>query len=214
MTKNNLSPELLEFYNKTKHLILNRLEDFTHIPSENYFYEFCYCICTPQSKARNALIIQNVLQEADFYKTPFDTTELLRQKENYVRFHNVKSARLLESRSYFKNILDLILNFKQKHSEDSFILRDEIVNQVNGFGMKESSHFLRNIGFRNLAILDRHILHHLEQLEVIPLGTKITNNKKYREIENLFKEYSEEIQIPMDELDLLFWSFQTGEILK
>jgi thermostable 8-oxoguanine DNA glycosylase len=33
-------------------------------------------------------------------------------------------------------------------------------------------------------------------------------------IEEKFRRFAGEIDIPMDELDLLFWSRETGEILK
>ena len=85
---------------------------------------------------------------------------------------------------------------------------------IRGIGLKESSHFLRNIGYRNLAILDRHILKHLNSCGVIEKTIKISNEKQYFEIEKKFRLFSELINIPMDELDLLFWSMETGEILK
>jgi len=41
----------------------------------------------------------------------------------------------------------------------------------------------------------------------------LTRNK-YLEIEDKFKDFAEKIKIPMDHLDLLFWSMETGEIFK
>ena len=38
--------------------------------------------------------------------------------------------------------------------------------------------------------------------------------KKYKEIEDKMREFSKKIKIPMDYLDLLFWSNETGEIFK
>jgi len=81
--------------------------------------------------------------------------------------------------------------------------------------MKEATHFLRNIGLgKDLAILDRHILKNLNYYGVINELPKTLTKKKYLEIEDKMKKFSEEIKIPIDELDLLFWSEETGKIFK
>ena len=89
-------------------------------------------------------------------------------------------------------------------------------NFVGGFGgvCLHNSHFLRNIGHRNLAILDRHILKNLHKLNVINEIPATLTPKKYFEIENKFIEFSNKVNISMDELDLLFWSQETGEVFK
>jgi len=84
---------------------------------------------------------------------------------------------------------------------------------VPGFGLKESSHFLRNIGFRGYGILDRHVFKHLLKLKVIGRMPKSLTEKRYYSIEKKWKKYSESVGISIDELDLLFWSMETGEIL-
>jgi thermostable 8-oxoguanine DNA glycosylase len=38
--------------------------------------------------------------------------------------------------------------------------------------------------------------------------------RQYKVIERRFRKFAGEIGISMDELDLLFWSRETGEILK
>jgi len=44
--------------------------------------------------------------------------------------------------------------------------------------------------------------------------TRADIKKKYFEIEEKFKKFSDRVKIPMDHLDLLFWSIETGEIFK
>ena len=48
-------------------------------------------------------------------------------------------------------------------------LRNFIAENVKGYGLKEASHFLRNIGKSDnqIAILDRHILRNLKALDII-----------------------------------------------
>ena len=81
--------------------------------------------------------------------------------------------------------------------------------------MKEASHFIRNIGLgKELAILDRHILRNLLKFEVISNIPRTLGKKTYLHIESKMKEFSNKIDIPMSDLDLLFWSEETGEIFK
>lgn len=203
-------PEFLsEKYDKLKYDIKLRLEEFEKIKPEKYFYELCFCICTPQSKAENALIVQNKLEELDFLNNEFDPTSILFNKSNYIRFHNQKSKRLLLLKKQYYKIFE-ILDSDLNDTEKRLWLR----KNINGFGLKESAHFLRNIGYKNLGILDRHILKHLHYCGLFDDIPKITNDKMYNEIEKQFFNYAASINIPMDELDLLFWSYETGKIIK
>jgi N-glycosylase/DNA lyase len=85
---------------------------------------------------------------------------------------------------------------------------------VKGLGYKEASHFLRNIGFKGYAILDKHIVNMLFELGVLPTNDKPANRKRYLEIEDKLRDFSKDIGIDMDELDLALWSYKTGVILK
>ncbi|MBQ3437698.1 MAG: DNA lyase, partial [Fusobacterium sp.] len=62
--------------------------------------------------------------------------------------------------------------------------------------------------------LDRHILKNLQKLEVIKEIPKTLSPKLYLEIEEKMKKYCEFIKIPMDEIDLLLWYKEAGEIFK
>lgn len=198
-----------EKYIFLKNKIRKRLLEFSQVPETDYFYELCFCICTPQSKAKNAIQVVEKLKQSDFLNNPFNPIDILADRQHYIRFHNQKAIRLLKAVDDFPKVKK-ILNLKVSASEK----RNGIKEIINGFGYKESSHFLRNIGYRNLAILDRHILKHLVICKVVQEIPKINSAKLYFQIEKKFLDFSEKVQIPIDELDLLFWSYETGEILK
>lgn len=204
-----IAPNILEYYKANQARIMSRLVDFKNVSPQDYFYEFCYCICTPQSRATNAMKVQNELMRVDFLHKPIDPVPILRNPENYIRFHNTKAQRLLEAREYFPEILNIL-----KKSETPFKSRNEIKKIAKGFGMKESSHFLRNIGYNGLAILDRHILKHLVQCGLYNEIPKVNPDAKYIEVEQKMMNYADSIGIPLDELDIVFWSYESGEILK
>lgn len=201
--------QLRVLYASQQGAIQARLKEFAAVPTSGYFYEMLYCLLTPQSSAVNAAKVIDQLRVLKFQEAPIDPEPILRQKECYIRFHKTKSKHLLAARDARTTILQHMSN-----GNSSSELREWLVKNVKGLGWKEASHVLRNIGHRNLAILDRHILKNLVRVGVLRQLPKSLTPKRYKLIENKFRKFSEQIGISMDELDLLFWSMETGEILK
>lgn len=204
-----LSTELIHKYSTIKKSIEKRLEEFAAIPKDKYFYELCFCFCTPQSKASSALIVQKELEKLDFRNNDFDPVDILYKKENYIRFHRQKSNRLIDMKLKFSEV-ESILN----SNLDNYTKRNWLAENLKGIGYKEASHFMRNIGYRNLAILDRHILKHLVSSSLYHEIPNISTKQRYLDVEQRFLEFANYINIPIDHLDLLFWSEEAGEILK
>jgi N-glycosylase/DNA lyase len=186
-----------------------RLADFAAVPPSEYFLELAYCLLTPQSSAVNAGKAVDILREGRFLDEGFDPAPVLGNKEHYIRFHRTKAARLLEARDRFASIAARLAV-----GGPSPEMREWLVENVTGLGWKEASHFLRNIGHRELAILDRHILKNLVAAGALRAVPKALTRKRYLAIEKNFAAYARKAGIPMDELDLLFWSLETGQILK
>ena len=85
---------------------------------------------------------------------------------------------------------------------------------IKGLGYKEASHYLRNVGFRGYAILDKHILRSLAELGVVESPEPPPTRARYLETEERLREFARSVRIDFDELDLVLWSMKTGEILK
>ena len=79
--------------------------------------------------------------------------------------------------------------------------------------MKEASHFLRNVGYFDLAIIDKHIINLLVAENLIE-RPKSLSAKKYVEIENILRDLARETGTTLGELDLYLWYEQTGKVLK
>jgi N-glycosylase/DNA lyase len=92
--------------------------------------------------------------------------------------------------------------------------REWLVENVDGMSWKEASHYLRNIGYRNLAILDRHTLKHLVRCGVFDDVPNIAGKSRYLAAGEGFKTFAAWVGVPMDELDLFFWASEAGLILK
>ncbi len=202
--------QLRELHATKRDAIRQRLSEFSEIAPSQYFYELIYCLMTPQTSAENAERVVQELRRLSFQSQPIDPEPILRYKRNYIRFHRTKSRHLLWLKEEFARVLEALAAARSPVE-----LREWLVEHVKGLGYKEATHFLRNIG-RNggLAILDRHILRNLQRYGAIRSLPKSLSRKRYLLIEGRFKMFSEQIDIPVDELDLLFWSMETGEIRK
>lgn len=202
--------EMICTYKKKQSAIKNRLQEFSHISPSEYFYEILYCLLTPQSSAIHAEKAVASLRTAEFDTRAINPEPFLRQKENYIRFHKTKARYLIQLKKQFPYVAAKLM--EQLPSPD---LREWLVTNVKGMGYKEATHFLRNIGRNDyLAILDRHILRTLRRLGVIRTIPNYLSRKRYLSIESRFAKFAGIVGIPLDELDLLFWSLETGEIRK
>jgi N-glycosylase/DNA lyase len=190
--------------------IRRRLRDFRRVDPSEYFYELVYCLLTPQTSAENAGRVVDKLRELSFHALPVDPEPILRNRSAYIRFHRTKSNHLLKLKEEYPIILRSITP-----DIPPFELREWLVKNVSGLGYKEATHFLRNVGRSGgLAILDRHILRNLKRLGATRSLPKTLSRKKYLSIEQQFMRFAGRFGIALDELDLLFWSMETGIIRK
>lgn len=206
---NNSIASLISEYKKKRRLIKSRLKDFKDRykgADKDIFSELCFCILTPQSNARYCDRAIRELKKTDllFKGKSSSIKSILKGK---ARFHNKKADYIINARKCFdRNIFD---------SKNVLEIRDSLVKNIKGFGYKEASHFLRNVGMgRNIAILDRHILKNLKRCGAIKKIPSSISAKGYLDMEARARQFAKKIKIPLEELDLLFWSHETGEIFK
>jgi N-glycosylase/DNA lyase len=209
--------ELKNSYEKKKLEIKKRLEDFKKVwekSDEDVFIELCFCLLTPQSKARAAdRAIRSLLEKNILFSG--NKEQILKELiDSGVRFPENKAKYIVEARELFtRNGKIDIKNKLGKGTADA--KREWLVENVKGLGYKEASHFLRNTGLGfELAILDRHIMKNLMKYGVIDEIPECLSRKCYLFFEEKMKKFSKQVNIPMADLDLLFWSEETGEIFK
>lgn len=211
----NIIKELISEYGKRRALIKKRLGEFKQLhksKDEDIFQELCFCILTPQSKATVCdKAIRDLKNSGLLLK---GSKRAVRNKLRGVRFPNNKAAYLVCARKSFQDGKKIDMK-NRIDTNDTFSTREWLVQNVKGLGYKEASHFLRNIGLgKDMAILDTHILKNLKRYGVINDIPKTLTKKAYIDIENRMMAFSEKAKIPMDEMDLLFWSKETGFIFK
>ena len=188
-----------------------RVKEFNELGMKNsneIFKELCFCLMTANFSAEGGIRIQKDVNEG-LLVLPED---LLASKLKALghRFPNMRAKFIVASRKVKDNIKEKLQEFN--NDEDR---RQWLVDNVKGLGYKEASHFLRNIGYSNVAIIDFHIIDLLVKHNLVEQPkNKSLNGKKYAEIENTLKEISNKAGINLGELDLYLWYMETGKVLK
>lgn len=175
--------------------------------------ELVFCIFTANASARMGLrsveAVKKILAEGT-------QTDLSRILTGVHRFPNARAAYIVATREFLQSDCGLRLRERLEGFSDPLERRDWLAKtkQIKGLGYKEASHFLRNIGYRGYAILDKHILNCLAELGEIEDPKPPSNRTRYLATEAVLKRFAAQIEIDFDELDLVLWSIKTGEILK
>jgi N-glycosylase/DNA lyase len=132
------------------------------------------------------------------------------------RYPNARAGYIVASREFLQEHCGMRLREKLESFEDDLERRDWLVKEtgIKGLGYKEASHYLRNIGFKGYAILDKHVLRSMAELKIIDDPKPPNNRSRYLTYEQFLKKFAERLKIDFDEMDLVLWSMKTGEILK
>lgn len=209
--------KLKNSYCKKRQEIEARLKEFKYLyikgSEEELFAELCFCILTPQSRAKSCWSAISELGKSKLL-TAGNTIEIAKKLKKFgVRFHNKKAKYIVDAYTFFSKRGNLSIRGTLKNSAEKD-LRKFLVENINGIGYKEASHFLRNIGLgENYAILDRHILKNLRYFCTLKDKKPLTKTR-YLAIEKIMKKFAEKIGVPLSHLDLLLWSEETNEIFK
>ena len=181
-----------------KKIIDARIKQFK-APKSNreLFSELCFCLLTANFQAEKCIEIQSKLNSKFLTLSQSKLAQELRKFGH--RFPNTRAKYICEARKYKSSL-------KGKS-------RDWLVKNIKGLGYKEASHFLRNVGHLNYAIIDFHILNLLARYKVIQCPKNLTP-KKYLQIENKLREIANKTNLSLGELDLYLWHLETGKVLK
>jgi len=192
-----------------KRMVEVRINEFKNTgrkSNNEIFKELCFCILTANYQAERAVKIQENIGNG-FLTLP--KSQLRKKlKELGHRYPNTRAKYIMEARKH-KDSLKRIL---KSHADENG-LRDWLLKNVKGLGYKEASHFLRNIGFENFAIVDFHIIDVLAKRGLIKRPKTLTKGK-YMEIEELLKKIAKKLGMNLAELDLYLWYKETGKVLK
>ncbi len=191
-------------------IIRIRVQEFKQLHQKGndyWFSELCFCILTANSSAILGVNIQKQITPDGFKTLSLEQlTNRLTQLGH--RFSNRRAEFIVNAR-IVGEIKEIVTGFA-----DSRNARDWLVKNVKGLGLKEASHFLRNVGYFDLAILDRHIQRIMLEYGMIKTLPKSMTKRNYLAMEEKLRTLAEELDLPIGILDLYLWYMKTGKVLK
>jgi N-glycosylase/DNA lyase len=198
---------------KVRKLVNTRIKEFKKIGKKSnnneIFKELCFCILTANFNAERSIKIQKEIEDGFLTLSELQLEKKL--KDLGYRYPN-RAKYIVEARKYENSLKDIIIRSLGNNEENN--LREWLVKNIKGIGYKESSHFLRNIGYENFAIIDFHIIDILTKNKIIEKPKTPLTKKRYLEIEALLRKIAEKLNLSLGELDLYLWYIETGRILK
>lgn len=192
---------------KTRKLADSRIKEFQKLGKSSgnkLFEDLCFCLLTANYNAEGGIRIQEALGEK-FCTLPENELALELKRLGH-RYPNARAGYISGARKH----IPLLKSLLSKSGPEA---REWLVKNVDGLGWKESSHFLRNVGFQDLAIIDFHIVDLLVREGLIE-RPKVLTKKHYLDIEGLLGKMAEKAGLSLGELDLYLWYLETGKMLK
>jgi N-glycosylase/DNA lyase len=189
-----------------------RLEEFKLLGTlgeDEWFSELCFCLLTANTSALKGIEVQTRMGDG-FAILPKKELAAALRKFGY-RFFNKRAEYIVEARKHAKGLKSRIRKLAKKDTRKA---REWLVENVKGMGYKEASHFLRNVGYTDVAILDRHILRIMHENALIPELPKTLNRVQYLTYENLLRLIAFRFKLSLAALDLYLWHMKTGKVLK
>jgi N-glycosylase/DNA lyase len=185
---------------------VNEFEKVGKSKEEAVFGELCFCLLTANFSAEKCIRIQNEMGRGFSLLSKEELAKEL--KKHGHRFPNARANYIYEAQKCEKDLCKLIGTGKQR--------REKLVSEIKGLGMKEASHFLRNIGFKDVAIVDFHIIDLLKKEGLVEFDrfSQSLTKKRYIEIEKTLERLAHSVEMNLAELDLYLWYLETGKVLK
>jgi len=178
--------------------------------SAKWFEELTYCLLTAYSSASmgqrcvDALCGEDVLKKGSLE----EVRDCLRAQGH--RFADRRAEYIVAARTHAPRLKEII-----KGQPSSKAAREWLVGNIKGLGMKEASHYLRNVGYLDLAIIDRHILAHMREHGLADTDArKGITRRKYLEYERTLEKVAVKLGMPLGKMDLYLWYKKTGAVLK
>lgn len=204
-------------HQKRRNEIEKRLNEFASVwesgCDNRVWEEMVYCFFTGGCSARMGLrsveSVRPLLRNGS-------QTELAKALTGVHRYPNARSKYITHSRDFLENHCNFEIKARLEEFDCKFERRDWLVREkgIKGLGYKEASHFLRNIGLRGYAILDKHVLKCLAELKIIDDPKPPSTRARYLMVEDKLRQFAQETGIDFDEMDLVLWALKTGEVLK
>jgi len=211
--------DILATHKERRQEIRARLDQFRAVwrngSDAQLWEELVFCIFTAGASARMGFRAVEAVRPLLLEGTREQMTRALRAAGAH-RFPVARPGYIIVTRTYLREHCNLALRATLASFASASERRDWLARErgIKGLGYKEASHFLRNIGLLGHAILDKHVMNCLADLELVDSPQPPATRARYLQTEERMRSFARELRIDFDELDLVLWSMKTGEVLK
>lgn len=200
---------------------------WTDVSEDDMWQELCFCIlsanvsyelvksCISVLKNLGHMEIKQLINNQNANEQLFDilNSSIFEPKKKdgtlrKYRYPKVRSEQIIKAAQFIylknKSIKQILNEF-----ESDIDVRNYLALNIPGIGIKEASHFLRNIHYSDsLAILDIHMLEFLRQRTLIQFkkGHALTKNI-YLKIETVLRNYVRFHKLNLAVFDLAVWYY-------
>ena len=198
---------------RVREMVEDRMDEFrcVHLmDSQKWYEELVYCLLTAYSSALMGQRCVDALLGGVLMEGSLEDVRGCLVEEGH-RFANRRAEYIYDTRELAPRIKGVIQGF-----DDPSDAREWLVKNVKGLGWKEASHYLRNVGYFGLAIIDRHILSNMVEHGLITEeeSKKGVTKRRYLEYEAVLEKVAKRLGMEPGELDLYLWYRKTGKVLK
>lgn len=201
--------------------------DWSKLSEEHIWQEMCFCIlsanvsydlvksCIAVLNSYGYLdpkwIISNKSSSRMLYRILNSPVFEPRKKDGSLRkyrYPNMRSKQIVKAARFIYSKNNSLKKILKEFTSD-IDARNYLALNISGLGIKEASHFLRNIRYSDsLAILDIHMLEFLRQRTLIQLkkGYALTKNV-YLRIETILRNFVKFHKLNLAIFDLAVWHY-------
>lgn len=200
-------------------------KDYTCMSEQDLIFELLICILGSgvryelglayASAVKSALLPRRLKKRMNSNERAYSIEGMLNSPA-YSSINGKTYSRYRYPKRAAKHIAESFCNIEQKYGSLKDMvaemnapsdLRRELICLCPGIGPKQSSHYVKNIGFTdNVAILDRHILNYLKLTDGVDICPKqVSKIDKYEEIEQKFIDKASKFNHAISVVDQSMW---------
>lgn len=222
--------KVLEHYHDLSRTVSNK--NWVDMDEQDIWHELCFCILSANVsydlvKSVMAVAIKKNLFDYTWIITDKNSKSKIQMEFNKPQFlplkkngelrkyrYPMKRAEQITKAAKFlycnnKTIKQLLLDSVSDDETRKFLMEN-----ISGLGIKEASHFLRNIGFStSFAIIDVHVLAFLKKTSLINTQKKMTLTQKlYLKIERVLRNFAKFHRLTLSILDMALWHYMRNNL--
>lgn len=229
-SNNRTLAQVVHEYSKVANSFQGRRK-WNEMSEDELWYELCLCILSsnvPYELAKSAFLhLRDTqwLRPERIIESPNSARRIAHELSRRIylpkkkdgsyrkyRFPNIRAQNIVSAaQTLYLKSSGLFGLLKKARSERE--ARDFLAKNIAGVGLKQASHFLRNIGYSNsLAIIDSHVIAFLKEVEVVPQRKiKTVTPKIYMRLERVLQDLCESLDLNMSIFDMAIWRYMRGK---